>query len=98
MGSLYQRKQRSGTVGKVWWCKYYINGRPIRESTGTVTGYTTRSFFDRYHIIGSPAELQEASKQLTGTTLGHYPLLHLTLLQFLCNFPFRNPNLPQMRP
>jgi hypothetical protein len=27
MGSLYKR-------GNVWWCKYYANGRPIRESTG----------------------------------------------------------------
>ena len=35
MGSLYQRKQRNGNLGKVWWCKYYLNGRPIRESTGT---------------------------------------------------------------
>jgi hypothetical protein len=28
MGSLYRR-------GDVWWIKYYANGRPIRESTGT---------------------------------------------------------------
>jgi len=28
MGHLYQR-------GKVWWVKYYVNGRPMRESTGT---------------------------------------------------------------
>ena len=21
--------------GNVWWCKYYVNGRPVRESTGT---------------------------------------------------------------
>lgn len=28
MGSLYKR-------GKIWWVKYYRNGRPIRESTGT---------------------------------------------------------------
>jgi integrase len=27
MGSLYQR-------GTTWWCKYYSNGRPVRESTG----------------------------------------------------------------
>jgi len=27
MGALYKR-------GNVWWCKYYANGRPIRESTG----------------------------------------------------------------
>ena len=28
MGMIYKR-------GNVWWCKYYVNGRPIRESTGT---------------------------------------------------------------
>ena len=28
MGSLYRR-------GAVWWCKYYLNGRPVRESTRT---------------------------------------------------------------
>jgi integrase len=28
MGSLYKR-------GSVWWIKYYANGRPVRESTGT---------------------------------------------------------------
>lgn len=27
MGSLYQR-------GAVWWMKYYVNGLPVRESTG----------------------------------------------------------------
>jgi len=27
MGSLYKR-------GNVWWCKYYVNGRAVRESTG----------------------------------------------------------------
>jgi integrase len=28
MGQLYQR-------GRVWWVKYYVNGRPVRESTRT---------------------------------------------------------------
>jgi hypothetical protein len=28
MGQLYKR-------GRVWWIKYYQNGRPLRESTGT---------------------------------------------------------------
>jgi integrase len=27
MGQLYQR-------GRIWWVKYYLNGRPVRESTG----------------------------------------------------------------
>ena len=28
MGQRYQR-------GRIWWIKYYVNGRPVRESTGT---------------------------------------------------------------
>jgi len=28
MGQLYQR-------GRIWWVKYYVNGRPVRESAGT---------------------------------------------------------------
>ena len=35
MGSLYKQKSREGTPGHVWWVKYYVNGRPVRESTGT---------------------------------------------------------------
>jgi len=35
MGYHYQRKQSDGTLGGIWWVKYYQNGRPIRESTGT---------------------------------------------------------------
>jgi len=35
MGSLYKQKSRDGTPGRVWWAKYYVNGRAMRESTGT---------------------------------------------------------------
>ena len=28
MGALYKR-------GNIWWIKYYVNGRPVRESAGT---------------------------------------------------------------
>jgi integrase len=31
MGTLYRR-------GQVWWAKYYVNGRPVRESTGVIGG------------------------------------------------------------
>jgi len=33
MGSLYRRKGKDGTPGRIWSCKYYVNGRPIRERT-----------------------------------------------------------------
>ena len=35
MGQLYRRKKRDGTEGPIWWIKYYTQGRPVRESTGT---------------------------------------------------------------
>jgi len=35
MGYLYRPKLRSGKPASIWWVKYYVNGRPIRESTGT---------------------------------------------------------------
>src|SRR3972149_4191168 len=35
MGCLYRQRGRDGTAGRIWWIKYYINGRPVRESTGT---------------------------------------------------------------
>jgi len=37
MGSLYQR-------GEIWWVKYYENGRPKRESTGTTKETEARRF------------------------------------------------------
>jgi integrase len=37
MGSLYKR-------GRVWWVKYYANGRPVRESTGTEKEKAARDY------------------------------------------------------
>lgn len=34
MGYLYRPKLKSGELGRIFWIKYYLNGRPIRESTG----------------------------------------------------------------
>jgi integrase len=32
--------------GNVWWCKYYVNGRPVRESTGTEKETEAKRFLD----------------------------------------------------
>jgi hypothetical protein len=34
-GMLYQQRRRDGTIAPTWWSKIYVNGRPVRESTGT---------------------------------------------------------------
>ena len=44
MGSLYQQKRRDGTPGPTWWVKYYANGQPIRQSTGTANKEAARQF------------------------------------------------------
>jgi integrase len=40
MGSLYKR-------GKMWWIKYYKNGKPYRESTGTDKKMVAKKLLDR---------------------------------------------------
>ena len=34
MGSLYKQKSRDGSPGRIWWMKYYLDGRSVRETTG----------------------------------------------------------------
>jgi hypothetical protein len=34
MASLYRPKRKSGKPSTIWWVKYYVNGRRVRESTG----------------------------------------------------------------
>jgi len=31
MGYLYRPKLKSGERSSIWWAKYYVNGRPVRE-------------------------------------------------------------------
>ncbi len=45
MGYLYRRKLRSGAMSPIWLAKYYVHGRPIRESTGTEKGTEAKRFF-----------------------------------------------------
>jgi len=35
MGYLYRPKLKNGKPARIWWVKYYVNGHPNRESTGT---------------------------------------------------------------
>lgn len=44
MGYLYRPKLKNGKPGRIWWCKYYINGRPARESTGMEKEMEARRF------------------------------------------------------
>jgi integrase len=44
MGYLYQPKLKSGARSGIWWVKYYVNGRPIRESTGAEKETEARRF------------------------------------------------------
>lgn len=44
MGSLYRPKLKSGRPSTIWWVKYYVNGRPVRESTGTERETEARRF------------------------------------------------------
>jgi len=43
MGSLYQQKGRDGKPGGPFWIKFYVDGQPRRESTGTVNKQQARN-------------------------------------------------------
>jgi integrase len=58
MGQLYQR-------GRVWWVKYYLDGRPLRESTG-VAGVIGR---------GAPQAAKTFLKQREGRVAAGMPVL-----------------------
>ena len=44
MGSLYRPKLKTGSHSSIFWVKYYINGKPVRESTGTDKETEARRF------------------------------------------------------
>ena len=44
MGYLYQPKLKSGGDCRIWWVKYYVNGKAVRESTGTEKETEARRF------------------------------------------------------
>ena len=35
MGSIYRPKNKSGELCSVWWIKFYVHGKPVKESTGS---------------------------------------------------------------
>ncbi len=49
MGSLYQR-------GNVWWCKYYVGGRPVRVSTEATKEKEAREFLKLREGSGAAGE------------------------------------------
>ena len=64
MGFLYRPKLRGGGHSRIWWCKYYVNGRPIRESTG-IAGDTETA----------PAEARRFLKAREGAVATGQPVL-----------------------
>src|SRR5437879_2370206 len=45
-GKTYAQAKIEGTLQEspIWWCKYYVNGIPRRESTGTVKHTEAKRF------------------------------------------------------
>ena len=64
MGSLYRPKLRGLGYSRIWWCKYYVDGRPIRESTG-IAGDTETA----------PAEARRFLKVREGAVATGQPVL-----------------------
>lgn len=64
MGYLYRPKLKSGRRSEVWWAKYYVNGRPVRESTGAAADTET-----------PPAEARRFLKTREGRAATGQPIL-----------------------
>jgi integrase len=63
MGYLYRPKlkkrpgEKEARESSVWWCKYYLNGRPVRESTGARKQTDARRFLKEREgkaVTGAP--------------------------------------------
>jgi hypothetical protein len=44
VGSIYQPRLKSGKPSSVWWARYYVNGRKVRESSGSDDKKAARDF------------------------------------------------------
>jgi integrase len=64
MGYLYRPKLKSGARSGIWWAKYYVNGRAVREST-SVAGDTETP----------PAEARRFLKEREGRVATGAPIL-----------------------
>ncbi|MFQ5827870.1 MAG: hypothetical protein ACE5JD_01760 [Candidatus Methylomirabilia bacterium] len=63
MGYLYRRTQRNRMLGRIYWAKYYVNGHPIRESTGTDRETEARRFLKACALersLKTPAPARQA--------------------------------------
>src|SRR5436190_18100312 len=64
MGYLYRPKLKSGERSSIWWAKYYVNGRPVRESTRVASNTDT-----------PPAEAKRFLKLRDGAVATGAPIL-----------------------
>jgi len=64
LGSLYRPTLKFGRPSLVWWAKYYVNGRPMRESTGVSADTKT-----------PPADAKQFLKECEGRVAMGHPML-----------------------
>ncbi len=78
MGWLYKQKNRDGTEGRIWWAKYYVDGCPVRESTGTPSATAARRFLkDREGRVAAgqpvlPRADRVRYEEIRGDLVSHY--------------------------
>jgi hypothetical protein len=64
VGSVYKQRGRNGRLGRIWWIKYYRNGKPIPESAGTAKETEARRMLKERE--GRVATGQPISRTWTG--------------------------------